>query len=410
MNVRTYEANSMSEALSKVRHELGREAVILNTRTVKKGGLFGIGGKPTVEITATSGINVLHPSLKRSMDLGRPLGNAKDHRQQAGHRSPELPTKGTGGEARLEKELDLVKQMVRELVEENRRRAHPAVPEELFSTYLFLINQEVAKEIADDIVREVKSQLKPDQLSNEQVVRNAVGSCIEKMIPTVRPIVSGKPGSPRIIAFVGPTGVGKTTTIAKLAANFKLREGKSVGLVTIDTYRIAAVDQLRTYADIINVPLRVVVSPDELSEAIDSLRQFHVILIDTAGRSQNDQIRLHELKSFIDRADPDEVHLVLSATASQANIQANIRRFSALGIDRIVFTKLDEAVAVGMLLNVVRKLDQSISYVTTGQSVPDDIEPGSGRQLAKLLLDQHGIGSDGNADTPSTDVPLKYGT
>ena len=390
MNLQTYQSKTMAEALAQVRRELGKEAVILNTRTFKRGGLFGIGGKRVVEITATAGINVLHPKARRHILSGgtaEPSAGAKPEAAM-NDRLVLGGVKQSSQHDQLRQELALVKEMVQQLVQEHQRGQHPAVPEELFATYLSLINQQVGQEVADEIIRQVKQELSTEQFKDEKLVRRSMAKCIEKMIPTAGPLVAGQAGKPRVIALVGPTGVGKTTTIAKLAANFKLRENKNVGLITIDTYRIGAVEQLRTYADIINVPLRVVLSPDELREAVQQMQDCHLILIDTAGRSQNDDIKLRELKSFLKSANPAEVHLVLSTTSDPANIQACIQRFSLLGIDKVIFTKLDEAVGFGMLLSASRKLDRAISYITTGQSVPNDIEPGSSRQLAKLLMDR----------------------
>lgn len=405
MNVRTYTAHTMAEALTRVRRELGKDAVILHTRTYKKGGLLGFGAKPVVEISASADVNVLSPAAKRRMISEHVKDDGAD--RDAGGRSSDAGTQDDKRIGRLHEDLELVKDMVRELVRKHRCDEHPAVPEELLATYLSLINQQVAEELAKDMIEQVKSQLPSDQVTDERAVREALVRCVERMVPAAGPIAPGRPGHPRVIAFVGPTGVGKTTTIAKLAANFRLRENKSVGLITIDTYRIAAVDQLKTYADIINVPLTVVLSPMELKDAVHDMRHCHVVLIDTAGRSQHDEIKLRELKSFFNLAKPDEIHLVLSSTASQVNVRACVDQFSSLGIDKIIFTKLDEAVGIGMLLNVVATFDRSISYITTGQSVPDDIEPGTGRRLARRLLEQ--TGDDNESKTTMNNVAVNYG-
>jgi len=397
MKLKTYEAGTMADALTKVRRELGRNAVILHTRTVKRGGLLGLGGRRLVEVTASNGINVLHPVNRRTIIAGGGAGSSSPAGGEAlGTPAGSGPAE-TAGTTQLRDELQVVKGMVQELIRENRRMQNPSVPEELFSAYLALINQEVSRELASDIIRRVQTELGPEGIRDERRVREALGACVEKMIPEAAPIRAGRAGEPRIVALVGPTGVGKTTTIAKLAANFKLRENKSVGLITIDTYRIAAVDQLRTYANIINVPLRVVLSPPELREAVGAMRDLDIILIDTAGRSQRDRIKLSELKSFLDAAQPDETHLVLSSTASQGNLRANLQEFSSLRVDRIIFTKLDEAVGVGILLNVMGALNHAVSYITTGQNVPEDIEQGSGRYLARLIVGQ--VGGAGSAET-----------
>jgi flagellar biosynthesis protein FlhF len=204
----------------------------------------------------------------------------------------------------------------------------------------------------------------------------------------------GRSTSCRAICLIGPTGVGKTTTIAKLAAAFKLRQKQRVGLITIDTYRIAAVDQLRTYANIIGVPLKVVLTPAELASAMREMAESGCdsILIDTAGRSHADQLKLNELSQFIaaaGAAGPTEVHLVLSSTTTQESMEAALEKFSAVktgGVDQIIFTKLDEAVSFGVLLNVARTASRALSYLTTGQDVPDNIEVGQPRRLARLIL------------------------
>jgi len=188
------------------------------------------------------------------------------------------------------------------------------------------------------------------------------------------------------IALLGPTGVGKTTTIAKLAATAKLRHGLRVGLITSDTYRIAAVEQLKTYASIIGVPLQVVTTPDELARAKQALSDCELILVDTAGRSQNDAKRIGELMDLVKAAQPDERHLVLSTTNSQ---QASARigeRFCVLRPDRLIMTKLDEAIDTGVLAAMPQMLGLPLSYVTSGQEVPDDIDAADPDKLARLVL------------------------
>ena len=155
------------------------------------------------------------------------------------------------------------------------------------------------------------------------------------------------------MALVGPTGVGKTTTVAKLAANFKLVHGLRPGLVTVDTFRIAAVEQLRTYAEIIDLPLAVANSPAEMRKAIDSLGDVDLVLIDTAGRSPRDEVKIRELADFLAEAKPDEVHLVLSAVAGERSLRAAVERFAVVRADRLILTKLDEADGLGGVLAVI---------------------------------------------------------
>ncbi len=206
------------------------------------------------------------------------------------------------------------------------------------------------------------------------------------MLPAAGPIVRTKTNGPHVVALIGPTGVGKTTTIAKLAANLKLREKSRVGLITIDTYRIAAIDQLKKYADILDSRLRVVASPEDMRDAVASMNDCEFILIDTAGRSPNDSMKLSELKTFLAAAQPDEVHLVTSTTSNQAAIELALTKFGDLNVNKLIFTKLDEAAKVGAVLNILTKVNKPLSYITTGQDVPDDIEVAQGRRLAQLIL------------------------
>jgi len=244
----------------------------------------------------------------------------------------------------------------------------------------------VADELAADVVKALQKQMRPEHLAQPEFVKEKLAEQLEKLIPTSGPIVRTKTTGPHVVALIGPTGVGKTTTLAKLAANLKLREKHRVGLITLDTFRIAAVDQLKRYADIIGSPLRVVNTADELREAVKAMSDCDFLLIDTAGRSPNDAMKLNELRGLLSTVEPDEVHLVLSTTASEECINLAVSRFSEVRVDKIIFTKIDETAHVGVVLNVVRKVNKSLSYITTGQDVPDDIEVGRGRRLAQLIL------------------------
>jgi flagellar biosynthesis protein FlhF len=180
--------------------------------------------------------------------------------------------------------------------------------------------------------------------------------------------------------------VGKTTTIAKLAANYRLREKRRVGLITVDTYRVAAVEQLRTYADIIDLPMEVVATPREMREAVARLNHLDLVLMDTAGRSPRDEVKIQELKSMLAEATPDEVHLVLSSTAGAKGLVGAAERFAEVGTTALLLTKLDEATSFGHLISLVQQCRLPVSYLTDGQNVPDDIQTAECRQLARLML------------------------
>ena len=286
--------------------------------------------------------------------------------------------------AELKELRQLVHRVARSTDQADRKQQ---MPEELFELYLSLLNHEVTDELADEIVAKVRKEAGEDL--DAAKLRWLATQAIAKMVPVGSQTAKIKPresGQPYKLALIGPTGVGKTTTLAKLAATYKLREKLSVAMITIDTYRIAAVEQLRTYAEIIGVPLHVANSPMEMKQVVERCRGYDVVLIDTAGRSQRDNAKLDQLKAFISAAEPDEVHLVLASNARHDVMIEAAERFAQVRTDRIIFTKLDEAVSFGVLLDVARTVNKQLSFVTTGQEVPRDIEHGCGQRLAKLIM------------------------
>jgi len=431
LNLKTFTAYTLAQALALVKRELGSDAVVLHTRSYKRGGLWGIGAKTVFEVTAGRGSDVGRarrrsaPSPRATaLPKRRPATPATDPKQlaatgdlirktyaaakaeiqQSQQAIAALPSAAPQAAVytrtapisvdthQLTKEMNAVKHLVSQMMHQQKSAAAPAsLPKGLSQQYAVLIQQEVACELADEIVNKVRRELTEAQLHDEDACHKAVRAALANYLPIdsdadQAPKVDD--GRPRTIALIGPTGVGKTTTIAKLAATFKLKQKKKVALITLDTYRIAAVDQLRTYAGIIGVPLHVVLHPQEIQKALDKCAGYDVVLIDTAGRSQRDDQRLTQLSAFMESAKPHEVHLVLSSTCSQQVLMEAVERFSRVRTDQIIFTKLDEAVTFGVLLNVLGKADKRLSYVTTGQEVPHQIERGCPNRLADLVLGQ----------------------
>jgi flagellar biosynthesis protein FlhF len=296
-----------------------------------------------------------------------------------------LPTSGAL-RAQFGEELSRLYRMVETL----SRHGHidhllPDLPSALIPTYSQLIEADVPEVLTRRLMKQVTLAIEPDQLDHAESIRTALCEAVEQCIP-VAPPIQAIAGARRVVALVGPTGVGKTTTVAKLAANFKLAHGVRVGLITVDTYRIAAVEQLRTYAEIIDLPLAVVNDPVEMPRAFDQLGTVDLVFIDTAGRSPRDEVKIRELAEFLSQARPDEVHLVLSALTGHRSLRAAIEQFTVVHIDRLILTKLDEADSLGGILAVLGLSSRPISYLTTGQAVPDDIEPIDRKRLARLIL------------------------
>jgi flagellar biosynthesis protein FlhF len=275
--------------------------------------------------------------------------------------------------------------MVKDLCRRSQSGGRHDLPEELFRLFTDLLDSDLNEELARELVDRVRTEARGTRLDDMVLVKARIARMIETEILVTGPI-QVTPGRRRLAALIGPTGVGKTTTIAKLAAHYRLKEKRRVGLITVDTYRIAAVEQLRTYADIIDLPMQVVSTPREMREAVARMDNLDLILLDTAGRSPKDEVRIQELRAFLSEADADEVHLVLSAMGGARALEQTAERFAAVGTTALLLTKLDEATGLGNLLPVLRSSKLPLSYLTNGQNVPDDIEIADARRLARMIL------------------------
>jgi flagellar biosynthesis protein FlhF len=380
MEVKTYRAKSMRDALAMIRRELGPDAAVLHTRQLG-GGLLGWLRGRHIEVTASADVHV--PSRVTP-------GQDADQSFPAARHAPAQP-RLTADDYRtryrddLKGKLDDLCSMVEDLCRTSRKTPGREMPESLFKLFTDLIEAEVSEELARELVQRVQRESPGDEIDDLMLAKARIARLIEDEIAATGPI-RATPGKRRLVALVGPTGVGKTTTIAKLAANYRLRERCRVGLITVDTYRIAAVDQIRTYADIMDLPMEVVSTPREMRNAAARLEDMDLVFMDTAGRSPKDELKIQELKSMLAEAQADEVHLVLSATGGTSSLIQTARQFAAVRTTALVLTKLDEASGLGNLIPLLRDSKLPLSYVTDGQNVPDDIQVADSRQLAKIVL------------------------
>jgi flagellar biosynthesis protein FlhF len=244
------------------------------------------------------------------------------------------------------------------------------------------LKNEVDQEIAKNIIEQVE-KTNARNINDASLVMHSI---ISSMLGKPEPINFRKDGKPTVILFVGPTGVGKTTTLAKLAATFMLSNSKKIGLITADTYRISAVEQLKTYAEILGIPITVAYSVIEISNEIEKYSDKDVILIDTAGCSYRDKQKFEELNKLIHACQADDVFLVLSTTVSSRNCKDIISNYNFIPNYRLIFTKVDETSVYGSILNAKCFSDKNLSYITNGQNVPDDIEIANVDKLSKNLL------------------------
>lgn len=370
MDVKTFRASSMHEALSLVRHQLGPDAAVLHTREVRGGLLRWLAGRPLVEVTATTELTPPRRAPRR-----RPLAKVEPFRASDVHgvdlesfaKTAALPT----APPKTPRPPILLKQ--------------PHLSESLFRVFADLIEADVHEDLARTLIERLHREVPQAEASDSLVLKSRLAQMIEEEIRASGPIRI-VPGTRRVVALVGPTGVGKTTTIAKLAAHFRLKDQQRVGLITVDTFRIAAIEQLRAYAEIIDLPMEVVSDPREMRHAVARLADVDLILMDTAGRSPRDEVKLQELKSMFDEAAPDEVHLVLSATCGATNVAKTAERFAEVGVTSLLLTKLDETHGLGNLLPLLRTSHVPLSYLTNGQNVPDDIEVADPTRLSRMMI------------------------
>lgn len=394
MHVKTYRAKTMQDALALVRRDLGPSASVLQTRQVRGGGLFKwFSGTRQVEVVASTSVTV--PSRLPAKPRGPEALPSATTAARAGERrrlpSASLNEQSLGG-IDLSSQLSQLQLKVDQLCRQNSQGAKSDLPAELFQLFTGLIEADVSDEVARGLVEAVRREANADELQDIDALRARATGLIQNQIAIAPPIRS-IPGQRRLVALVGPTGVGKTTTIAKLAANFRLREKCRVGLITVDTYRIAAVEQLRTYADIIDLPMEIVATPREMHQAVARMGDMDLILMDTAGRSPRDEVKIQELKSMLAEAAPDEVHLVLSSVASAATLAKTAEQFATVGTSALILTKLDEALSLGNLLPLVQASHLPLSYLTHGQNVPDDIAPADAARLARVVMGASLVGS-----------------
>lgn len=396
MELRTYRAATMYDALALVRRELGPDAAVLHTREVRGRGWLGLWpGARQIEVTASRGVNVPSRIASRGRaDQAAAIEAAASIESPSATLAPVASTLPTAGrqEAKVsdqvQGQLTTLQAMVKDLCRRSKcgDDGHGGeLPEELFRLFTDLLDVDLCEEVARELVERVRSELHGAGYDDPMMLKAHVAGMIEAEIRVAGPIQVA-PGRCRVAALVGPTGVGKTTTIAKLAANFRLKEKRRVGLITVDTYRIAAVEQLRTYADIIDLPMLVVSSPREMREAVDRMSHLDLVLMDTAGRSPRDEVRIQELRTFLTEASADEVHLVLSSVAATRTLEETAQRFTAIGATSLILTKLDEATGLGSVLPMLRSSGLPLSYLTNGQNVPDDIETADPQRFARMLL------------------------
>jgi len=437
MLVKTFQAASMAEALRMVKAELGPDAMILSTKKEKTGGIMGFFSKSVYRVTAAvdptprqapppvpaheshrprqerertakeelenSMFAPLARELKELRDKVDALSRREDDAKKSGREDAQ--EEGTALGINLKNvprgELEEIKKLLLNTLAKSQESGARTVqwpnvsetaPTEAPSALELLpedspLAQELSQSgISTDLIRRILDTLNTLPAEDGgQNIKSRLGTTFSRLIKFAGTLKMRK-NSPRIIALVGPTGVGKTTTTAKLAAMYALNRGNKVALITMDIFRVGAVEQLKTYSRIMGIPLEVASTPKELEKAVEKHASCDLIFVDTAGRSHKDKEKLDEMKNFLDNRIPIEVYLCLSATTKDRELEEILNRFRIFQISKVVFTKIDESESFGNMVNLLMKDNLQIAYFTTGQRVPEDIEVATSAKLAEMIL------------------------
>lgn len=383
MRVKRYVVNALPEAVSMIRSELGKDAVILNTKEIKVGGFMGMFCKKKMEVIAAVETNQANTSAQSKRKATPQAEAALEQILQTAQRTatavmePTVVAPVEIEKAKNEREqfiIDEIRDLKEYMIKLSKQQSNQAVMSvQLFQLKEQLIEQEIDTNWIDQLLQKILDKQTEERVefTKEQVWDHAAVQLEEWLRPYSG---NGISNEARVVHFVGPTGVGKTTTIAKLAAEQTIKHGRKVGFITSDTYRIAAVDQLRTYANILNVPLEVVFSQMDLPRAFKQLSERELIYMDTAGRNFRSELHVSEVNSLLQTSEVSETVLVLSLTGKTKDMAAVADHFSKYGVRKVLFTKLDETSVYGAIFNLIMNFELIPTYMASGQTVPDDIE------------------------------------
>ncbi|WLV25778.1 flagellar biosynthesis protein FlhF [Aciduricibacillus chroicocephali] len=366
MKIKKYTAPTMPEAMQQIRKDLGKDAVILNSREIRKGGFLGLFSKKQLEVVAALDPDAIGPS-------------AKSIKKSEGQKVVEQMKLRPENEELLE-EIRQLKKLVKNGYVSNKEEK----PIEVITALDFLVAQNINKDFAEEIVQYALNNLDKNEIKDPNMISRAIISQIESML---RPIQSKlqKKKYGRINYLVGPTGAGKTTTIAKLAAKAMLEQKKKVAFITGDTYRIAAIDQLKTYAKILEAPVKVAYEPSEFTKAAIELKDYDIIFTDTAGRNFKENKYITEIKKIIEYNPSANITLVLPLTGKSEDLDNIAKQFMDIPINSILFTKLDETASCGSIFNIVYEYGWPVSHIANGQDVPDDLFEPTVSEISKLI-------------------------
>ncbi len=398
MIIKKFQANTETEAIMLAKEELGKDAIVMNIKTISPKGIYKLFRKPVVEITAAVDENITYKSEKAKpapaiAPVRKPIfpdiiyDEPKEITQSKSVDS--LGTAPSAIEAKLNNLQSLLEKQIGEKQVQEKEEPKPVESNKNLACIQLIYNQLISNEVdekyANQIIAEIEGNLKKDA-SMDNILASIYQKIILKLGQPKMIEITEK--TPKYVFFIGPTGVGKTTTIAKIASKFKVNEKAKIAFLTADTYRIAAVEQLRTYANILGIPLKVIYSEEEMLQAKEEFSDFDIIFVDTAGRSHRNKEQRDDIEKLINvvAEDEREVYLVLSATTKYRDLIKITEAYSEILHYNLIFTKLDETSTIGNLFNIRMLTEAPLSYATFGQNVPDDIARVDAQNIAKQLL------------------------
>lgn len=374
MKIKRFIGNTTQDVMSKVKKELGSDAIILHTRNIRQPGLFGFFKKNLVEVVVA-----LEETSKQHKQDSKQLNYVLNNDLKYNNRQENNNLKT---DDRIEHEIKAIRTMVESVVNTLDLEKYE-LPKELSKYIEYLTLNGVKENVAFKIISNISQQINLANKDNVQV-QEIVLYNIKDYLDEASPIAYN--GKQKVIFFVGPTGVGKTTTLAKVAAKFSLDSNYSVGMITADTYRIAAIEQLKVYAEIMNIPIKVIYEIKDIYKAMSNFRDKDIIFVDTAGRNHKNQDQINEIKELIESVNNKETHLVVNSTTEFETIKDIIKRYSFVKNLKLIFSKVDEANNLGNILNTKFYFNNKISYITNGQNVPDDIEVPDIEKISAILI------------------------
>lgn len=376
MKVKKYTAPSMNEAMKKVRAELGEDAVILNSKVSYTGGFIGLFKKKMIQVIAAIDPEVENEKLE--------ISRVKTKQASTGVIQPALEKEQHDSNRLVETELKELKQMISSM---NSRNHFEKFSDDVKEVLLHLKKQDVSDatlfQLGDAMEEKIKSE-SVQTVNKDEWAYKEVKRFFYQFLKEIT--FGGISYNRKYINVIGPTGVGKTTTLAKMAAGAVIEKRMKIAFITTDTYRIAAIEQLKTYAGLLNVPVEVVYKMEDFKKAIEKFVDYDHVFIDTAGRNFRERKYVEDLQKIIDFDHHMETYLVLSLTSKERDMREIISQFSSIDIDRFIFTKSDETSSYGSMINLMSEAKIGAAYVTNGQDVPEDITEVKEDEIVSMLM------------------------